>query len=244
MASPNRRRSRLWPARAAGGVLPDDPHHRVPGLLGRGVVGDAPAGHLPDGEEGQKAHRQLHRRQGRLQQKGQDQSPQHQHGGPDAAPLHLVEHLVDVVGVVGQPGHQRGGGKAVHLGAGEALGPAVQVPPQGPGHLHGHPRRHAVGGDVAKGRPKGQSRHQSAAEPDGGQVSGRDAHVHNALQQQRQHQLQQRGGELHRHAAGHPNAVGPQVSQYGAHLSASLPLLSNHTISRRQVNPQIVVVRN
>ena len=39
----------------------------------------------------------------------QYQSAQHQHGGPDAAPLDLVKHLVDIVGVIGEAGHQGGG---------------------------------------------------------------------------------------------------------------------------------------
>ena len=92
-----------------GGVLPEDAYHRVHSRLSSGVVGDPPPGHQRNGEKGEKAHRQLHQRQRGLQQKGQYQSAQHQHGGPDAAPLDLVKHLVDIVGVIGEAGHQGGG---------------------------------------------------------------------------------------------------------------------------------------
>ena len=173
----------------AGGILPQDADHRVHRLLGLGVEGDAPAGHQGDGQEGQQAYRQLDQGQHRLLEEGQHQSAQHQHGRPDAAPLDLVEHLVDVVGVVGQPGHHGGGGEPVHLGAGKGLYPVVQIPAQLPGHLHGDPGGHAVGGDVAGGGSKGQHAHQSAGPPDGRQIPGRHQVIDDRGQQQRQHQL-------------------------------------------------------
>ena len=188
--------------------------------MGLSVKGDAPAGHQEDGQEGQQADAELHQRQDGLQQKGQGQTAQHQHGGTYAATLDLVEHLMDVIGVVGQPGDQGGGGVAVRPGAGQVLDLMVQVPPQIPGHLHGYPCRHAVGQDVAGRRAEGQHQHQSAGPPDGRQIPGRDQNVDDVGQQQGEDQLQNGGGKLDEHAAGGPPGIGAEVSQNCFHAIA------------------------
>ena len=104
------------------------------------------------------------------------------------------------------------------------------------------------GGLLPRGQAVQRRRGEHPQRRYGNQQQARPAPPPQHRQQQRQHQLQQRGGELHRHAAGHPNAVGPQVSQYRAHdqrlLFPLMVLQENDTTSRRQVNPQIVVARN
>ncbi len=124
---------------------------------------------------------------------------------------------MDIIGVVGQPGNDGGYGEAVHLRLGKKHRPPVKVPAKPPGHIHGHPGRHAVGRDVAEGRAEGHDQHPSSRLEDSGQVPRGNAVVDNVGQQKGEQQFQHGGGEFHRHAHRHPWKMGPEIAENGLH---------------------------
>ena len=229
-----------------GGILPENADHGVDRLLSPGIPGNALAGHQPDGEKCGGANRELYEGQRRGLEEGQYQPAQDQHGGPDAAALDFVKHLVDIVGVVGQPGDNGGYGEPLQLGLGEKQRPLIEVPAELPRHIHGHPSRHAVGRNIAEGRAESHDQHQATRPPDGGQVPGGYAAVDDAGQQQGQQKLQYGGGELHRYPHRHPRGVGAEIAENGFHAGPPFDCLRSNVCEnlhlsyyalRRQVNP-------
>ena len=105
----------------------------------------------------------------------------------------------------------------VCLGAGESLDPAVEILAQYPGHLHGDPGGHPVGGNIAAHRPKSQQRHPAAGPPDGGSVAGGHQLIDDFCQQEGEDQLQDRCGEFDGGTGGDPPGMGAQIAQHGFH---------------------------
>ena len=125
-------------------------HHAVLRALHTGKKRHATPGNLHH-REGQKGQRGGHHQgQHRLQYCCNDQSAHEQDGGTHAETLHLVNHLVHIVGIAGQAGDKRRFGQLVPLGSGETLCLVKQITAQLACDFPAHTGGEFVGRHVAK----------------------------------------------------------------------------------------------
>ena len=162
-----------------------------------------------------------HRQQGQRRQEnaaepvadadGEEQGGHQHYRGPDhQAHGHHQGHL-EVVHVVGQPGHQGGGGKALDVGKGEGLDVVELCPAEVRPEAHArHGGRHRRPQAEAQGGHR-QGHHQPALAQNVGLVGICDAHVHDVAHHQGDQQLEDGLHGAARHTRQNPRGVGPGV---------------------------------
>ena len=197
-------------------IFPDGHHQAVQGLLELPVHGHAPARH--------RHHHHGEDRQGRQQDAGQvgvqchgdAQTSDQQKRSPHPQALDSPDHVVNIVGVRGQPGDQGRLSQLSGLAVRQIQHLAEQIGPHrlsGPGR---HPGGHAVGRDITDRRPCRQPQHHQAPGKDGAPLPLRDHHVDHPGQNPGQTEIQtgpaEFDGKPHQHAA----VIRPQILRHNA----------------------------
>ena len=96
-------------------------------MLGSLVQADAVTGGVDHGNAQQGKGGDQHQGEYRFQGQRYQNAAQQEHGRANSQALHAVDHLVNVVNIAVDTGHQGRYGEAVHLRAGKMGGLMVQV---------------------------------------------------------------------------------------------------------------------
>ena len=195
----------------AGHILLDFPHHAVLPLLHAGEQRHALLAGKIDGHAQQRQGADEHQGQHRLQGQGHDDAPQQQDGRAHPQAHHAVDHVVDIVGVAGQAGHQRGFGRLVALTGGQGGDAAEQVAPHPEDKVPGHVGGHAVGDNVAHPGQAGAQKHQRAHAPYAPHIPHLGIGVQDDGQQAGQKQLHHRAAQLDQQLQADAAQIGLQV---------------------------------
>ena len=200
----------------AGQVLLDHQVQRVGPLLHGAEQG---AGLGEDQRHGHRQQRQRHQKdiaELTADADGEKQGAHQHHRGPHQQPHTEHQRHLQVVDVVGQARHQRGGGKFLDIGKGVFLD--VVILRRAETRAEAHARRGgAGGGSQAEGQGHhGHHHHQNALAQDVALVPGGDAHIHNVAHHQRDQQLKDRLRRTAPDAQGNPAGVRPHIFRHVA----------------------------
>ncbi len=200
-------------------------HHqiqRVGFLLERAEQG--PGGHQ------KKGHHRQQKRQGYQEDvaepiadaDGKEEGGDQHHRGPDHQTHRHHQGHLQVVHVVGEPGHQGGGGKPLDVGKGEGLNVVVLRPAEvGPEAHAGHGGRHRRPQAEAQGGHR-QNNHQRTLSQNVGLVAIGDSHIHNVAHHQGDQQFEHGLHGTASHARENPQGVGPGMGpELVSHVSES-----------------------
>ena len=200
------------------GVLPHHPDHVVhrslhPGKQRYAVAGDEEDQREHHGHDGQHdgSQRPVH-------EQGNAHAAHQKDGGAHAHTLHHIDKVMDIIGVGGQAGLQRGDAELVRLGRGQVEGAPEQIVADDSGGIPAHRGGHAVGDHVHGNGQRRAQQHYTAPHEDLVQGLAGDHDLEHMAENVGQQQFNQGTADLDGKAQQHAPAKRLEISKQQVHL--------------------------
>ena len=198
----------------SGSIFTDNAGHPVHRLLQLGIERNAPSRNIEHRHRDKRKHCKKHQRQNRLHKHGHCNSAQQQNRRTDSQPLHHSDHLMDVIGVRGQTGFQRGNRKGICLAAGQVGDPPEQIVTQALRRVPRNSGRHPIGNDVACPRDHRADQHQKPVKQNLRHIFLWNDHIDQERKNPREKQVHDCSDKFDRDTENHFRDMRAQIKKY------------------------------
>ena len=214
----------------AGHVFLHLAYQTVQTLLGSLVQAYTVAGGVHHGDAQQRQGGNEHQGKHRLQRQRHQDAAQQQHGRTYAQALHAVNHLVNIIDVAVDAGHQGWHGEMIHLGTGKMHGLVVQVRAQAAGNIPGSGAGHIVGDGITSQCQQRAKHHEPAPQPRALKITHGGTVIQYGGEQPGQVKLYHCAADFDHHGQADPGELGADILINCAHQSC--PLSVAHASAR------------
>ena len=169
-------------------------HGLLMGIHGNTDLGDQVHQHSDNGQQSNQ-----NQGKGYVHAEHHNDAAHQQNGSPDTQPLDTGQHLVDVIGITGQPGFGGGNRQFIHLPGRQTFQLLEQIMADGQRDLTGGDGGHSVGPDVQAQTKSGAQDHQAAVDINADDLTCGDFVIQHDLHQIRDEELHDSAGQFDEH---------------------------------------------